>query len=200
MTIFCCAATEGLAFGSVLRRSCTFGEKKIMGPQLCLVCSEAKSKYKCPTCVIPYCSLACFKKHKETPCINPKSVLPDEEPKDMSAKLVSRDEEPGISCGASVSCDDKLSCDDKPILPEPLAKGPIYVDEDCDVLERSQLESIASSSEIKDALKDEYLRNLVRNIDSAQNPKEELEKAMGLDVFRKFSDKVLLATNSAETR
>ncbi|XP_074269444.1 uncharacterized protein LOC141592605 isoform X2 [Silene latifolia] len=169
-----------------------------MGPQQCLVCSEAKSKYKCPTCVIPYCSLACFKKHKETPCVKPNSVLSDEEPKDSSAKLVSRDEEPGISCDASVSCDEKPTFVST-VLPEPITKGPIYVDEECEVLERSQLESIAASSEIKDALKDEYLRNLVRNIDNAQDPKEELEKAMGLNVFRIFSDKVLLAANSAET-
>lgn len=28
-------------------------------------------KYKCPTCYIKYCSVACFKKHKETPCQKP---------------------------------------------------------------------------------------------------------------------------------
>ncbi|XP_057540026.1 uncharacterized protein LOC130818020 isoform X2 [Amaranthus tricolor] len=37
-----------------------------MGPQQCKVCNEAKSKYKCPTCLMPYCSLVCYKKHKET--------------------------------------------------------------------------------------------------------------------------------------
>ncbi|KAI9286456.1 hypothetical protein BC943DRAFT_275986 [Umbelopsis sp. AD052] len=30
----------------------------------CQVCAENPSKYKCPTCKIPYCSLNCFKKHK----------------------------------------------------------------------------------------------------------------------------------------
>nr|GLL42762.1 zinc finger HIT domain-containing protein 3 isoform X1 [Ipomoea trifida] len=39
-----------------------------MGPKKCGVCEEAQSKYKCPSCVIPYCSLTCFKKHKEIPC------------------------------------------------------------------------------------------------------------------------------------
>lgn len=31
---------------------------------ICQVCQEAESKYKCPKCVIPYCSLSCFKQHK----------------------------------------------------------------------------------------------------------------------------------------
>ncbi|XP_010245667.1 PREDICTED: zinc finger HIT domain-containing protein 3 isoform X3 [Nelumbo nucifera] len=39
-----------------------------MGPRQCEVCKEAQSKYKCPSCLTPYCSLACFKKHKEIPC------------------------------------------------------------------------------------------------------------------------------------
>ncbi|CAM0137004.1 hypothetical protein VKS41_008155 [Umbelopsis sp. WA50703] len=37
----------------------------------CQVCEANVSKYKCPTCTIPYCSLACYKKHKETPCQKP---------------------------------------------------------------------------------------------------------------------------------
>ncbi|KAH6558656.1 hypothetical protein KP509_1Z051800 [Ceratopteris richardii] len=40
-----------------------------MGPLKCKVCEDANSKYKCPTCLLPYCSLPCYKKHKETPCI-----------------------------------------------------------------------------------------------------------------------------------
>jgi hypothetical protein len=34
----------------------------------CLVCNQNKSKYKCPKCAIQYCSLDCFKVHKNT-CI-----------------------------------------------------------------------------------------------------------------------------------
>nr|XP_029120614.1 zinc finger HIT domain-containing protein 3 isoform X2 [Elaeis guineensis] len=47
-----------------------------MGPRTCEVCKEAQSKYKCPTCLAPYCSLGCFKKHKENPC---KKSLPEQE-------------------------------------------------------------------------------------------------------------------------
>ncbi|OQS07320.1 hypothetical protein THRCLA_00663 [Thraustotheca clavata] len=34
----------------------------------CGVCQENKSKYKCPRCLLRYCSLGCYKKHTETPC------------------------------------------------------------------------------------------------------------------------------------
>ncbi|KAJ6687147.1 ZINC FINGER HIT DOMAIN-CONTAINING PROTEIN 3 [Salix purpurea] len=46
-----------------------------MGPKhKCQVCNEAESKYKCPSCRVPYCSLVCFNKHKETPCAIPVSM------------------------------------------------------------------------------------------------------------------------------
>ncbi|TGZ85003.1 hypothetical protein EX30DRAFT_14231 [Ascodesmis nigricans] len=33
-------------------------------PGQCDLCHSAIAKYKCPTCLIPYCSLACYKPHK----------------------------------------------------------------------------------------------------------------------------------------
>ncbi|CAK9140820.1 unnamed protein product [Ilex paraguariensis] len=45
-----------------------------MGPRKCQVCDGSQSKYKCPACLIPYCSLICFKKHKEIPCVRPESA------------------------------------------------------------------------------------------------------------------------------
>lgn len=33
--------------------------------QQCQVCDEGKSKYKCPQCSIQYCSIACFRGHKQ---------------------------------------------------------------------------------------------------------------------------------------
>lgn len=33
--------------------------------EICLVCEKLESKYKCPKCKVPYCSIACFKAHKE---------------------------------------------------------------------------------------------------------------------------------------
>ncbi|KMT05602.1 hypothetical protein BVRB_7g167430 [Beta vulgaris subsp. vulgaris] len=147
-----------------------------MGLQQCKVCNEAKSKYKCPACLIPYCSLGCFKKHKETPCATAKSVLPDEEPKTSYVIPVPVDE--------------------KPTTPQLLAERPLFVDEACEVLDQAQLESIGASTEIQDTLKNEDLRKLVCRINDSPNALEELEKAMSVDVFRVFSEKVLSAANS----
>ncbi|ORZ21223.1 hypothetical protein BCR42DRAFT_407111 [Absidia repens] len=38
---------------------------------LCRICHVNAPKYKCSTCILPYCSLACYKTHKETPCQSP---------------------------------------------------------------------------------------------------------------------------------
>ncbi|OAY34745.1 zinc finger HIT domain-containing protein 3 [Manihot esculenta] len=129
-----------------------------MGPKQCQVCNEAQSKYKCPSCLAPYCSLVCFKKHKEIPCAKP------------------------------VSKEEKSTAD--PQLP---VERPLTVDDASEVLQKPQLESIASSSEIRDALKDESLRKLIHSINCARDPQSELDKAMGGEAFRIFTDKILSA-------
>ncbi|XP_044501371.1 zinc finger HIT domain-containing protein 3 isoform X1 [Mangifera indica] len=124
-------------------------------PRKCQVCNEAQSKYKCPTCLAPYCSLACFKKHKEIPCVKPESI-----------------EEKSIA------------------IPQSSAERPLNVDEPGEVLQKVQLESIASSSEIRDVLKDESLQKLILSIDSSSDAETELDKAMGTEAFRAFADKI----------
>lgn len=37
-------------------------------PKLCELCGTELSKYRCPKCKILYCSVACFKSHKEKQC------------------------------------------------------------------------------------------------------------------------------------
>lgn len=145
-----------------------------MGPQQCKICNEAKSKYKCPACLVPYCSLTCFKKHKETPCATTKPVSGEETTNPSPVRV---------------------SSDEQRTNPLSLVERPIYVDEPIEVLEKAQLESIAASSEIRDALKSEDLQKLILNIDNSPNAEEELQKAMGVDVFRIFTDKVLSAAN-----
>ncbi|KAJ7539252.1 hypothetical protein O6H91_11G083100 [Diphasiastrum complanatum] len=43
----------------------------------CKVCQEAVSKYKCPVCFTPYCSLPCYKLHKAQPCYKEEPLLPE---------------------------------------------------------------------------------------------------------------------------
>ncbi|XP_030927509.1 zinc finger HIT domain-containing protein 3 isoform X2 [Quercus lobata] len=133
-----------------------------MGPRKCEVCNEALSKYKCPSCLVPYCSLVCFKKHKEIPC----------------AKPVSSEGKP------------------TPVL-ESLVERPLTAEQPGDVLQKLQLEAIASSSEIRDALKDGNLQKLIYNIDGSPDAENELDKAMGVEVFRTFTEKILSAASAS---
>ncbi|XP_057483232.1 uncharacterized protein LOC130769992 [Actinidia eriantha] len=128
-----------------------------MRPRKCKVCDEAQSKYKCPSCLIPYCSLACFKKHEEVPCVKTESSSQTK----LTSGLVSNIERPYL------------------------------VDESNEVLQQLQLESIVSCSEIRDALKDEELQKLIHDIDCSQDAENELNKAMKVEVFHIFTDKIL---------
>ncbi|CAL0321337.1 unnamed protein product [Lupinus luteus] len=131
-----------------------------MAPRQCQICNQAQSKYKCPSCYVLYCSLVCFKKHKESPCVKP----------------------PTSEAKTAV------------VLESPVEK-PLIVHKSSLVLKKSQLEAIASSSEIRDALNDKALEDLIRRIDSSPNAENELEKAMADEAFHLFTEKVLSTIN-----
>ncbi|XP_053966230.1 zinc finger HIT domain-containing protein 3 [Anastrepha ludens] len=40
----------------------------------CVTCQVPTNKYKCPTCLESYCSLNCYKKHKEADCESKQSL------------------------------------------------------------------------------------------------------------------------------
>ncbi|KAL3828116.1 hypothetical protein ACJIZ3_016918 [Penstemon smallii] len=147
----------------------------MMGPRKCEVCEESQSKYKCPSCLIPYCSLACFKKHKETPCTKPEPITEEkiETPCTKPEPLTVENVDSGS-----------------------IIRKPCYVDEASEVLQKSKLQSIASSSEIRDSIKDEKLQKLIQNIDSSANPEYELDKAMEDDEFRFLTEKILSTIGS----
>ncbi|XP_021185441.3 zinc finger HIT domain-containing protein 3 [Helicoverpa armigera] len=47
----------------------------------CIQCEQI-SKYKCPVCRQPYCSVPCYKTHKQTPCTPPDPPTPANESDD----------------------------------------------------------------------------------------------------------------------
>ncbi|GAQ88372.1 hypothetical protein KFL_004220110 [Klebsormidium nitens] len=44
----------------------------------CIVCGKEGAGYKCPVCRRPYCSVVCYKVHKEVPCSKPDDVAREE--------------------------------------------------------------------------------------------------------------------------
>ncbi|KAI0527288.1 hypothetical protein KFK09_002887 [Dendrobium nobile] len=129
-----------------------------MASRQCQICQEAQYKYKCPSCLLPYCSLACFKKHKENPC---QKLTPHEETISM-------------------------------VLPE----RAFEVDETNWILGSEQLQLIAQSKAIRDALNDIELQKLVYKIGSCSNPEEELDKAMEREGFPQFTEMILSVVRS----
>ncbi|KAH8297003.1 hypothetical protein KR044_003191 [Drosophila immigrans] len=44
----------------------------------CVSCPNLTNKYKCSKCLVPYCSVGCYKKHKEsTQCMEERREVPD---------------------------------------------------------------------------------------------------------------------------
>ncbi|KAL6077600.1 Zinc finger HIT domain-containing protein 3, variant 2 [Balamuthia mandrillaris] len=50
------------------------------GGVLCQVCENGTAKYKCPKCFLNYCSVVCFRKHKEQPCSERPAPGPSQHP------------------------------------------------------------------------------------------------------------------------
>ncbi|KAI9019499.1 hypothetical protein CLU79DRAFT_720202 [Phycomyces nitens] len=59
----------------------------------CKVCSSTDAKYKCPKCKILYCSLACYKVHKSTPCESNDPVKEQLETESIRKEIPFEDEE-----------------------------------------------------------------------------------------------------------
>ncbi|MQM03572.1 hypothetical protein Taro_036355 [Colocasia esculenta] len=79
----------------------------------------------------------------------------------------------------------------KQAIPVALPKRSCQVDEESWVLKKEQLKYLVDAHEIRDALKNEELRNLICAIDCSEDPEDELEKAMKTPSFREFAEKLL---------
>ncbi|KAL0873047.1 hypothetical protein Bca101_022752 [Brassica carinata] len=185
----------------------------------CEICEKVVSKYKCPSCLVPYCSLGCFKKHKgKLFCsislllhvlnlLHPRRKSQHSIRDDLSiwsVVLVSIMVFESWSCFLAASPAKDVSVETKNVVVKtedkasassapkevPVAR-PITVEEEKYVLEKTHLEAIASSSEIREALKDEALQKLISSIDSSSNPLLELDEAMGVEAFRLLTEKIL---------
>ncbi|KAF4378130.1 hypothetical protein F8388_009060 [Cannabis sativa] len=150
------------------------------GPKQCQVCNEAVSKYKCPSCLTPYCSLICFKKHKEIPCSKPAASQQNQKEK--------------IPCSMPVASQQNLKETAGPLI-QSRVERPLVLTEPTKVLERLQLEALVSSSEICNVLKDENIQKLICDIDNSSDPEKELDKAMESEMFCAFTDKILSTVN-----
>ncbi|KAK2607483.1 hypothetical protein N8I77_006151 [Diaporthe amygdali] len=60
-------------------------------PKICGICEKQEAKYKCPRCSIPYCSVACFRPHKENhPPVEPQPAQAPSKPAQQDTNEDSR--------------------------------------------------------------------------------------------------------------
>ncbi|KAF2292652.1 hypothetical protein GH714_026396 [Hevea brasiliensis] len=107
--------------------------------------------------------------------------------------VMTKDEFSGADIKAICTEAGLLALRERPADPELTVERSLKVDDASEVLLKPQLESIASSSEIRNALKDDNLRKLIQSIDCAPDPASELDKAMEVEEFRIFTEKILSA-------
>ncbi|XP_023198183.1 zinc finger HIT domain-containing protein 3 isoform X1 [Xiphophorus maculatus] len=130
--------------------------------QICSVCSEQTPKYRCPTCNIRYCSLGCYKKHKD-------SCLPVEKP--ASSNPESKD-----AAGSA----------------EPLSLGDLLHEDDViDKVPPQRLQLLGQSTELRDLLCNPHLRQLLRSVDDAESKASAMKAAMQEPLFVEFADQCL---------
>lgn len=138
--------------------------------QICSVCSDHPPKYRCPACKIRYCSLGCYKKHKDT-------CLPVEQP-------------------APVDPESTESFITETWTVEDL----LHEDDIIDKVPLQRLQLLGQSKELRDLLCNPHLRQLLRSIDSADGKDDAMRAAMQEPLFVEFSDQSLkIVENEALT-
>ncbi|TDH04673.1 hypothetical protein EPR50_G00135260 [Perca flavescens] len=135
--------------------------------QICSVCSEHTPKYRCPACKIRYCSLGCYKRHKDT-------CLPVEEPAPIEPKVKD-------SFNTETWTVEDLLQEEEDIV---------------DKVPLQRLQLLGQSKELRDILCNPHLRQLLRSIDSADSKDDAMKAAMQEPLFVEFSDQCSKIVNN----
>ncbi|XP_077079444.1 zinc finger HIT domain-containing protein 3 [Siphateles boraxobius] len=132
--------------------------------QLCGVCSEHVPKYRCPACRIRYCSVSCFKRHKDDDSCHP---IKESVPASSRPTPVSNAEQPWIV---------------EDLLDE---------DSQTDKVPLQKLQLLGDSEALKGLLRNPHLRQLMMSVDSAENKAKAMKDAMQEPLFVEFADRCL---------
>ena len=146
---------------------------------LCGVCDSAPPKYRCPTCVLRYCSVVCFKAHAPACCKEqPSEGGGGDGPGASSARLDNSAFGGADGQGASGGSDDA----------------------DAVLLTDAQLGRLPASAEIVEALRDPMLRRILREVDAAPDRGAVLRHYRDVEGarFGRLLDSLLMAAGAAE--
>ncbi|XP_059829187.1 zinc finger HIT domain-containing protein 3 [Hypanus sabinus] len=132
--------------------------------KVCGVCEEQATKYRCPACDVRYCSVGCYKKHKDD-CKPQKS--------------------------GSVSSTSELSTEVGTITWQEGKDDILGEDEESDRVPLEKLKLLAKSEELKSLLCNPHLRQLLLTIDRAEDKENIMKSAMQEPIFVEFADRCL---------
>ena len=138
---------------------------------LCGVCKVNEKKYKCPACLLPYCSIECFKTHKAT-CLTLSNSPEDEEG----------------NLGHRVSVEPDTSARDTEPEQAFLFPTPNTVPLD-------KLQPLAQSDKLKTLLTNKHLRDFLLFLDSTEEKAMLMRTAMREPLFVEFVDVCLETIN-----
>lgn len=146
----------------------------------CEVCRSASHKYKCPSCNTKYCSLCCFKKHKDEIC-----------ERETNRRKEQKDK---IETSSREETDLKKDAEEGEITDN--SSGEESDDEDR--VSRHLLEKLGLSQELHGMLQNKHLREMMKEIDSSEDPGKILVKAMQIPIFTEFVDECLRIVDEDE--
>ncbi|MCJ8748564.1 hypothetical protein PDJAM_G00166160 [Pangasius djambal] len=144
--------------------------------QLCVVCSEQIHKYRCPVCRIRYCSVGCFKKHRNDGSCQPV--------KDAAPPAPAPCPRPCPSGAAEPWTVDDLLDEDSQSDRVPLQK----------------LQLLGESKDLMNLLQNPHLRNLMLTVDSAEDKSKAVKKAMQEPLFVELANQCLQIIEPTEIR
>ncbi|XP_062072263.1 zinc finger HIT domain-containing protein 3 isoform X1 [Lepus europaeus] len=131
---------------------------------VCVICLE-KPKYRCPSCRVPYCSLACFRTHKEQ--CNPETRPVEKKRSAVSAKTT----KPVENQGNDDSVADFLNSD-----------------EEEDRVSLQNLRNLGESATLRSLLLNPHLRQLIISLDQGDDKAKLMRDYMQEPLFVEFAD------------
>nr|XP_008271983.1 zinc finger HIT domain-containing protein 3-like [Oryctolagus cuniculus] len=131
---------------------------------VCVICLE-KPKYRCPSCRVPYCSLTCFRTHKEQ--CNPETRPVEKKRSAVSAKTT----KPVENQDNDDSVADFLNSD-----------------EEEDRVSLQNLRNLGEAATLRSLLLNPHLRQLIISLDQGDNKAKLMRDYMQEPLFVEFAN------------
>ncbi|KAG8520186.1 Zinc finger HIT domain-containing protein 3 [Galemys pyrenaicus] len=133
---------------------------------VCVICLE-KPKYRCPACRVPYCSVTCFREHKEQ--CNPET------------RAVERKIRPALATKTTSPAENQDDGDDA-------IADFLDSDEEEDRVSLQNLKNLEESAALRGLLLNPHLRELMVRLDQGDNKAKLMRACMQEPLFVEFAD------------